>query len=214
MVGGRITALELAERCGLAECARTICYAAAATGPIRNVSLGGVRSHAEPADRCSACHAPAESGLTMESLCLGCHTDVRSEIDRRLPLHGRLTDAESCRKCHTEHRGPQAVLTDFAHFDHGVTATWQGATLTAEFHKFPIFHGGGKNRGECAACHTMPNDYRTYTCYGCHRGTVDVTRQPTPTALQLARLLKLVARAGCPIGMCRNHRCAIAEHRA
>jgi len=273
-------------------------------GPLRDVpthkaSLGGVRSHAALADRCSACHATIESGLTMESLCLGCHTDVRSQIDRRLPLHGRLTDVESCRKCHTEHRGSQATLTDFAHFDHDVTAfpltgkhqfatcsachkdqvykgtpqscaachaeppvhvgrfgtncakchstvtwknanlasfnhdlaafkltgahrttacaachkdqhfrgtpqscvachaepkvhlrrfgtdcmkchstaTWKGATITAEFHKFPIFHGGGKNRGECATCHAQPNDYRTYTCYGCHRHEPEKTAE-------------------------------------
>ncbi|MBN8628086.1 MAG: hypothetical protein J0M17_21615 [Planctomycetes bacterium] len=336
--------------------------------PAGKKTLGGVRSHAELADRCSACHATSESGLTMESLCLGCHTDVHSQIDRRLPLHGRLTDAESCRKCHTEHRGSQATLTDFAHFDHGITAfpltgkhqltncsachkdqtykgtpqsciachaepkihqgrfgsdcakchstmtwknvnltqfdhnlaafhltgkhvttscvachkdqvyrgtpqscaachaeptihlgrfgndcskchstatwknaklasfnhdlsafkltgahrttacaachkdqhyrgtpqscvachiepkvhlgrfgtdcmkchstaTWKGATITAEFHKFPIFHGGGKNRGECAACHAMPNDYRTYACYGCHRHEPEKTAE-------------------------------------
>lgn len=198
--------------------------------PAGKKSLGGVRSHAELADRCSACHATIESGLTMESLCLGCHTDVHSQIDRRLPLHGRLTDAESCRKCHTEHRGSKATLTDFAHFDHGITAfpltgkhqltncsachkdqtykgtsqscvachaepkvhpssfgtdcmkchstaTWKRATITAEFHKFPIRHGGGKNRGECATCHALPNDYRTYTCYGCHRHEPEKTAE-------------------------------------
>jgi hypothetical protein len=166
----------------------------------------------------------------MDGLCLGCHTDVQAQIERRISLHGRFTDAANCRKCHTEHHGATAALTDFAHFDHGVTkfpltgmhqqaacaachknqvyrgtpqscfachaepqvhrgrfgtdcmkchttATWRGATITAEFHRFPINHGGGKNRGECAACHQRPDAYRTYTCYGCHRHDPEKTAE-------------------------------------
>ncbi|MBL9080804.1 MAG: hypothetical protein JNK76_03305 [Planctomycetales bacterium] len=125
--------------------------------PAGKKTLGGVRSHAELADRCSACHATSESGLTMESLCLGCHTDVHSQIDRRLPLHGRLTDAESCRKCHTEHRGSQATLTDFAHFDHGITAFpltgKHQLTNCSVCHKDQTYKGTPQS---CIACHAEP----------------------------------------------------------
>ena len=196
-------------------------------GELRQVTagrakLGGVRSHAELSHRCSACHAPVDHSTTMSALCLDCHRDVGDQIARREPLHGRFNAAENCRQCHTEHQGPAASLTTFAHFDHRLTsfpltgrhqllacalchkdqihkgtptscvachaepkvhqgrfgtdcakchstATWKGATITAEFHKFPIYHGGGKNRGECATCHATPGDFKQYTCYGCHR---------------------------------------------
>jgi hypothetical protein len=34
-----------------------------------------------------------------------------------------------------------------------------------------------KNRGECATCHALPNDYRTFTCYGCHRHEPEKTAE-------------------------------------
>lgn len=198
--------------------------------PRRATPLGGVHSHAELANRCAACHPRPFSGQHMATLCLACHRDVQQQIDARRPLHGRLTQVQECRACHTEHAGPQAAITDLAHFDHSVTAfaltgrhlttrcalchqdqvykgtprtcvachaeprvhlgrfgtdcarchstaTWKEPTMSLEFHKFPIRHGGGKNRGACATCHTQAPDYHSYTCYCCHRHDPDKTAE-------------------------------------
>src|SRR5437660_839335 len=84
----------------------------------RSVARGGVRSHAETDNNCSACHVSPWSGETMASRCLNCHTDVRDQLDAHGPLHGRLAGGQKCRNCHTEHKGPHAALTSLAKFDH------------------------------------------------------------------------------------------------
>src|SRR5262249_59909356 len=84
--------------------------------------LGGVRSHAEIASNCAACHVPAWSRETMASRCMVCHTDIRFQIDDQEPLHGTLTDGMACRNCHTEHQGANAALTSLAQFDHDCAA--------------------------------------------------------------------------------------------
>ncbi len=180
----------------------------------------GVHSHAEIAANCAACHAGPWSGQTQAALCLDCHTDVRQQISERKSFHGRLTDVQSCRNCHSEHNGRTARLIDLASFDHHLTAfpltgrhqsiaceschknqvfqtmahacadcheepashrgkfgvacaachsttAWTGAKFA---HKFPINHGGAMRKTEtgCATCHQQADDFRAYTCYGCH----------------------------------------------
>jgi len=193
-----------------------------------DVKRGGVSSHAELGGNCSACHASPWSGQTMASLCLDCHTDVRSQILNRQPLHGRLPEGTQCRDCHVEHSGPHGALTDLARFDHDCaafkltgahravdcrschvnqtyrgtpqtcvachaepkvhlgrfgtdcqachsTSTWRGAVFQ---HKFPLNHGGGKHTTRaCATCHTAQDDFRSYTCYGCHRHDPEKTEE-------------------------------------
>lgn len=183
-------------------------------------SLGGVRSHAELASRCSACHAPPWSKDTMSDRCLNCHEDVSQQLLQNKPLHGLMPEVGECRKCHTEHQGPFHPITDLASFDHSYTAfpltgrhrdvscaachvnqvykgtpstcvachkepashvgrfssdcaschntfTWKDAIFE---HSFPLNHGRGKRgASDCSVCHPKPNNYATYTCYGCHK---------------------------------------------
>jgi hypothetical protein len=120
----------------------------------RNVELGGVHAHAETGGNCAACHAPPWDSGGMTARCLGCHADVRRQLDAGESLHGRLPAGRACRDCHTEHRGADAVLTDLSHFDHGWTA-------------FPLT---GQHQGaECSACHTGAHYQGTSrACVSCH----------------------------------------------
>jgi hypothetical protein len=116
--------------------------------------FGGVNSHADLSQTCSACHVPPWSGQTMADRCLACHTDVRSQIDGHQSLHGRLANNTQCRNCHTEHKGEHAALTDLAAFDHNCAAF----ALT-----------GRHASVECGACHTSGTHKGTAaTCAGCH----------------------------------------------
>lgn len=128
-------------------------------GPLNSVKRGevarnGVHSHAELSNNCAACHAAPWSRQKMASLCQDCHVEVRREIEAGQPLHGKLTDVQSCRKCHSEHNGALAELTSFAHFDHNATA-------------FPLT---GKHQAVvCAQCHIEQKFQGTaQTCVGCH----------------------------------------------
>jgi hypothetical protein len=137
-----------------------------------NVALSGVTSHAQIGSNCSACHAPAWSGETMADRCLVCHTNIREQIEGRLPMHGLLADGMDCRKCHTEHKGHHAALTSFEHFDHDCTRfkltgmhvyvecsachkdeRYQGTPQTCvSCHAEPLVHKG-KYGKDCASCH-------------------------------------------------------------
>ncbi len=85
------------------------------------VERGGVRSHAQLANNCAACHAPAWSSERMETRCLDCHQEIQTEIRRRNPCMAGWQTSTECLLCHTEHQGPHASLTDFSQFDHGCT---------------------------------------------------------------------------------------------
>lgn len=128
-------------------------------GPLKarsrsNVSWGGVTAHAQIGNNCAACHASPASGDTMANRCLACHTNVRDQIQQRLPLHGKLADGRNCRQCHTEHKGPDAVLTSLEHFDHDCAA-------------FPLT--GKHTTVACASCH-VGNRYQgtPQSCVSCH----------------------------------------------
>lgn len=148
--------------------------------PRESAMLGGVRSHAELANRCTACHEPFGSDFHMGSRCLLCHVEIRSQIDQRRPLHGRLSQVENCRTCHTEHRGTQAALTNFDRFDHEATDfpltgkhlaiacvachvghTYQGAPRTCvACHAEPKVHLG-RFGADCAKCHATTTWHAT-----------------------------------------------------
>ena len=69
----------------------------------------------------------------------------------------------SCAGCHTKddaHRG--TFGTDCAACHN--TDAWKPATFQ---HIFPLDHGG-KGIIACATCHTVPGNYKAYTCYNCH----------------------------------------------
>lgn len=118
------------------------------------LELGGVSSHAQLSKNCAACHAPAWSNERMETRCLDCHQQIQRDIRKQVSLHGKISSAGECLRCHTEHLGPHATLTDFTQFDHGCTA----------------FALTGKHAGlACAKCHT-PQQYKlaAKSCVDCH----------------------------------------------
>jgi hypothetical protein len=72
----------------------------------------------------------------------------------------------SCESCHAE---PEVHLgrfgTDCAECHS--TSTWDDAVFA---HSFPLNHGRGKRGSSaCSVCHQTTNNYKEYTCYGCHK---------------------------------------------
>jgi hypothetical protein len=141
----------------------------------RNVSCGGVSSHAELGGRCSACHAPPWSGQTMADRCLDCHTDVRREMETRAPLHGTLSNGMRCQNCHTEHRGAHASLTDLSRFDHNCAAfklTGKHVNVNCNScHSNNVYKGTPQ---ACVSCHAEPKVPQVHkarygsNCNQCH----------------------------------------------
>ncbi len=115
---------------------------------------GGVSSHAALESNCAACHASPLSGQTMAGRCMDCHTNIRSQMDGHGPIHGTMPNGLECRKCHTEHHGTQAAVTNLATFNHD----WAAFKLT-----------GAHVQVECASCHTTGVYQGTaQACVSCH----------------------------------------------
>jgi hypothetical protein len=108
----------------------------------------------------------------MADRCLGCHTDVRRQLDRHEPLHGLVPDGMQCRSCHSEHNGPHGALTSLDRFDHDFTAfkltgKHQAAACGA-CHSNNTFKGTPQ---DCVACHAEPKVHRGRfgtACAQCH----------------------------------------------
>ncbi len=141
-------------------------------------NLGGVTSHAEIGQNCAACHPAPWSSETKSDRCQTCHTSIHAEIADPATLHGALLGKErkvSCKKCHPEHRGPTASLTEFdpQFFEHDVV----GYSLA-----------GHKKREDglpfmCADCHpTSTTSFISQTCTDCHR-QIDATSTNDHTSL-------------------------------
>ena len=75
------------------------------TGAYQNIE-----SHADLTGKCAACHVAPWSAQTLSSRCAACHTDVQKQLTDPNTLHGSQ-EANNCRECHVEHRGPQGILT-------------------------------------------------------------------------------------------------------
>jgi hypothetical protein len=134
-------------------------------GPLSGVTvgapLGGVTTHADLEGRCEACHAPIWSGERMADRCLVCHADVREQITAASGFHGRFASAESCRDCHTDHRGREAslIVANPEVFPHERT----GYSLGAHALK-----GQGGTFG-CLDCHpASPTAFKPPVCVACH----------------------------------------------
>lgn len=125
-------------------------------------ALGGVRSHAELAQRCASCHAPIWSGERMGDRCLDCHVEIQTELDDQASLHFGLADPGNCRDCHSEHHGALATLTraDMRGFPHERV----GFSLRAH----PALGDGGTF--VCSDCHGSDvRSFQIVTCQACHQ---------------------------------------------
>jgi hypothetical protein len=139
-------------------------------------------------ERCVACHKPSEIGmLTSKGLkiakpltskpfhqqlissdCIGCHSDHAGVT--RYKQHGHFNHSflkeeirQNCQDCHK-------VPNDSLHLK--ITGNCsqchsQDKWLPATFDHDKYFVLDGNHSTRCATCHVR-DDYKRYTCYGCH----------------------------------------------
>ncbi len=148
--------------------------------------LGGVRSHADLAGRCSACHPPFWSQETMAVLCQNCHTDLTKNpksFHSLMVSEGRMS---GCQTCHPDHNGPSASLIqiDLINFPHNTFGfSLQGHQRRQDGSAFSCSdcHNGDYRKVDqqvCITCHTrldiafMTSHQSAYgnACFDCHDG--------------------------------------------
>jgi len=117
-----------------------------------------IDGHAKYEDECRKCHVPFDRPA-QDGLCRDCHKEVNVDMRDRRGYHGRLTP-QSCRSCHTDHKGRAAriVKLDERSFDHKLTDfELQGAHASPKL--------------KCESCHKPKLKHREApnTCVGCHR---------------------------------------------
>ena len=77
--------------------------------------IGGVTSHAATGGNCQACHVAPWSAGHMADRCADCHGTIAAQMQDVASLHGKMLHDNpelTCRHCHPEHRGPEALLTE------------------------------------------------------------------------------------------------------
>jgi hypothetical protein len=123
--------------------------------------LGGVGSHEELSQRCSACHAPAWSRENMSDRCLACHEDTLRDGENFHTVMLAQAEQDSCRQCHSDHNGRQAFLTrinleEFPHAETGFSlATHRMKRIGVNF--------------ACQDCHVEGiTNFSVQTCLDCH----------------------------------------------
>jgi hypothetical protein len=130
---------------------------------VAGINLSGFASHAEFESRCELCHAPLQT--TQDVLCEKCHADVRNQISSESGIHGKISQANRCARCHSDHKGPQfdPGRSSWAFFDHSNTQfslAWHQVDYDATLL-------------ECAACHNADAkfsapDQKCSTCHARH----------------------------------------------
>jgi hypothetical protein len=88
---------------------------------------------------CAACHINNVFHGTAKT-CAACHKEPQSHKDR-------VGFSTNCASCHS-------------------TSAWGSAAPL--HHTFPLDHHNKKQSLACTTCHTTANNFRSYTCYGCH----------------------------------------------
>lgn len=147
----------------LARCLMTLALLLLGSGTLRAQGIESVLSpgrliqgHAKWENECAKCHIRFDR-KGQDRLCLDCHQDVAQDVRGRTGYHGRMAP-QSCRDCHTDHKGADAriIELDTRRFDH---------TLTD-------FALRGKHaKARCEQCHEPPAKYRQARsdCLSCHR---------------------------------------------
>lgn len=117
-----------------------------------------IQGHAKYEGECRKCHVPFERAA-QDGLCRDCHKEVAADVRDKRGHHGRMPP-QSCRSCHTDHKGRDAriVRLDERSFDHKLT-------------DFPLLGAHGSPKLKCASCHQPARKHREApgTCNGCHR---------------------------------------------
>lgn len=115
-----------------------------------------IEGHAKYEHDCNSCHQRFDKAAQVR-LCLDCHKDVAADIRSKARMHGHLDD-NSCRNCHTEHKGRKANIAAFdkKKFDHSTT-------------DFKLL--GGHKEAKCDSCHQTKGKFRgtPKLCNDCHK---------------------------------------------
>jgi hypothetical protein len=83
----------------------------------------------------------------------------------------------TCAACHAEPQEHKGRFGNNCVQCHS-TNSWTGASFQ---HSFPLNHGlRGRQNSSCATCHPVANDFKTYTCYGCHRHDLEQEQRRHP----------------------------------
>lgn len=114
------------------------------------------QSHTKIEGECKQCHMRFDR-KAQDGLCMACHKEIAADLRGKTGWHGRKAQ-DSCKSCHTEHKGRQARIVDFKtdQFDHSQT-------------DFQLQDKHAK--AECKSCHVSGKKYReaASTCVACHR---------------------------------------------
>jgi hypothetical protein len=126
--------------------------------------LGGVTSHKQLSNRCSACHGLLGGDEAISKRCLDCHTDVMKEITEANGLHRIIMkdiSIKDCLNCHTEHKGSNAEVTfiNQENFRHEAT----------NFDLDSHIKNQDNEPFQCSDCHPASLiDFTVVTCKDCH----------------------------------------------
>jgi len=149
------------------------------------------------AERCTSCHKPEEIGrLTttgqpiakpmtatpfhqklIRQDCVACHSDhagVKRYRQSGLFNHA-LLQADSLKECQTCHKAPSDTLHQQIDGNCG-QCHGQNKWTPASFKHDEFFRLDKDHTSQCVTCHPR-NDYRRFTCYGCHEHTPDNVRR-------------------------------------
>ncbi|MCC6809553.1 MAG: hypothetical protein IT381_19140 [Deltaproteobacteria bacterium] len=102
------------------------CFLAAAGAEAQIVSPGELSRAHESLDSLKSCTKCHESGRRLSAdICLSCHKELKTRVDKGTGLHGRLnaTERAQCQNCHHEHQGRDFPIVDWNEkkFDHALT---------------------------------------------------------------------------------------------
>jgi nitrate/TMAO reductase-like tetraheme cytochrome c subunit len=115
-----------------------------------------IQGHQKIEDDCKLCHTKFDR-KAQDGLCMDCHKEIAKDVLNKMGFHGRLKP-QTCRSCHTDHKGRDVHIADFdkKKFDHTQTD----------------FNLRGKHaKVECDKCHLPSKKYRDAAtdCNACHR---------------------------------------------
>jgi hypothetical protein len=103
-------------------------------------------AHAMIANDCAACHNG--DFVNTPNTCIGCHQSDYNNANN--PNHSAAQFPTDCTPCHSE-------------------SAWSPSTFNHDGMYFPIYSGKHKDEwSQCTECHTIPNDFSTFSCIQCH----------------------------------------------
>jgi hypothetical protein len=108
----------------------------------------------------------------------GSHRALECEDCHPLVASGHLQFVRTPTECQACHLNDYLGATDPNHTTAGfppecdachAPGLWQQARFDHDSIFFPIYSGEHRNRWSgCSTCHVVPNDYRQFSCFGCH----------------------------------------------